>query len=64
MSGEICKMAEVIKGKFRGNIPATYYVNPETRLFVAFDKSDNKFLSGWKLSSKQLRGLLEDRYTQ
>lgn len=43
---------QAIKGTYRGQ-PVTHFVDPQTGLNVIRDSSGN-FLSGWKLSPKQL----------
>ena len=45
-------LTKVINGTYRGQ-QVTHYVNPSTGLNVIKDASGN-FLSGWKLSQKQL----------
>ena len=49
---------QMIRGTYR-TMDATHYVNPSTRLNVIQDSS-GEFLSGWRLSEKQLKHLLSD----
>ncbi|WP_123414700.1 hemagglutinin repeat-containing protein [Pseudomonas brassicacearum] len=48
---------KLIQGEYRGK-PVTHFVDPSTGLNVIRDSSGN-FLSGWKLSSKQLQYVLK-----
>jgi hypothetical protein len=44
---------QVLAGTYRGK-PATFYINPNTRLTVIEDAGGN-FVSGWKLSKPQFQ---------
>ncbi len=47
-----------IKGKYRWDQDVYHYFNPKTNLDVMTDM-DGNFISGWKLSEKQISDLLE-----
>ncbi|MGE0422760.1 MAG: colicin D domain-containing protein [Reyranellaceae bacterium] len=47
----------VIPGTMRKSQPVTHYCNPRTGLNVMKD-ANGDFVSGWRLSDKQLRELL------
>ena len=49
--------AKAIQGTYRGN-PVTHIVNPKTGLNVIVGPN-NKFISGWKLGSDQLKNILK-----
>jgi hypothetical protein len=48
----------VIHGTFRGRLLVVLYVDPDTGLVVMTDP-DNNFLSGWRLSGRQLIHVLQ-----
>lgn len=47
------KSTHVCLGTYIGHDVYHYY-NPETDLNVMVDRSNNKFISGWRLSSDQI----------
>lgn len=48
----------VVLGSFRGGQSVVLYVDPENLLVVMTDR-DSVFISGWKLSDRQLTNVLE-----
>jgi len=46
-----------IKATYRKHEEVIHYFNPRTNLTVMKNATDNKFISGWKLNSKQVKYL-------
>jgi hypothetical protein len=50
---------EVIEGTYRKTTEVFHFFNRSTELNVMVCKDDNTFLSGWKLSTQQIKNVLE-----